>query len=240
MDVIELWSGTTKAIIDPIGAWVTNLSDDSGDILFPKRQLKAPDGSTKVRGGCHVCLPNFGPGGDSGLVQHGFGRARQWRVGGQSESRLVLTLAGGAEGYEALESTLIYELTATSFHMTLSVTNTGIAPLRVGPAFHPYFALADSEGQVRIDGHSHDLDDLAGTLFEAGEQMQLTTQRRTISLLSTGLSTWALWTDRLGSYVCVEPTMGGYTFLEKELGMEEALGQDATKTCAATIKWGDV
>ena len=237
MDVIELWSGTTKAIIDPIGAWVTNLSDDAGDILFPKRQLKAPDGSTKTRGGCHVCLPNFGPGGDTGLAQHGFGRVAQWGVAGQNESSLTLRLVGGAEGYEALESTLAYELTATSIRMTLSVANIGAVPLRVGPAFHPYFALADGEGQVQIDGHSHDLDDLEGTLFETGEQRRLTSQRRTISLLSTGLSTWALWTDKLGPYVCVEPTMGGYTFLENEPTAEELLESGATKTYSAEIKW---
>ena len=94
---IELYNGDAKAIISTHGGYVTNLANDDGDILFPKRTLKAPDGSEKVRGGCHVCLPNFGPGGDTGLAQHGFGRTSEWVVASKSEAAVELTLKGEGE-----------------------------------------------------------------------------------------------------------------------------------------------
>lgn len=220
MDIVELWSGTTKALIDPQGAWLTNLSDDKGDILFPKRTLTAPDGVKKVRGGCHVCLPNFGPGGASELPQHGFGRISLWDIEEQSEDKVSLTLKGGAAGYEDLVSTLTYELNESSLSMVLNLQNNGGVTLRVGPAFHPYFALQPDEGQVMIEGSTIDLADTADTLFETGESKSLVTRRRSFALTSSGLSTWAIWTDRLALYVCVEPTFGGYTFLAKETSPE--------------------
>src|SRR5688572_18264108 len=115
---IELWNGSAKAIIDPRGAWLTNLSDDHGDVLFPKRRLKAPDGTIKDRGGCHVCLPNFGPGGSSGLPQHGFGREMVWTTSEQFDNSVVFSLSSGRDGYENLSSVLRYRLDEGSLSIT--------------------------------------------------------------------------------------------------------------------------
>lgn len=236
MDIVELWSGTTKALIDPQGAWLTNLSDDKGDILFPKRTLTAPDGSKKVRGGCHVCLPNFGPGGVSELPQHGFGRVSLWDISQQGEDKVSLMLKGGAAGYEDLVSTLTFELNELNLSMTLALQNNGDKALRVGPAFHPYFALQPYEGQVVVEGSAIDLADTADTLFETGESKSLVTRRRSFALTSSGLSTWAIWTDRLAPYVCVEPTMGGYTFLDEQT-VEELMQPGQSRSYHFDLTW---
>lgn len=237
MGIIELWNGPTKGLVDLEGAWLTNLSDDRGDILFPKRLLTAPDGTRKARGGCHVCLPNFGPGGDSGLPQHGFGRTSLWKVTAQDASSVQLLLIGGAEGYEGLRSVLTYEVGEASVAMTLTLTNEGEAPLRVGPAFHPYFALWDDEDRVKVDGQAIELEELAGTLFEEGMEKELASHRRHLKLTSDNLSTWALWTDRLAAYVCVEPTFSGYTFLDVTPPREELLASRASQGHRFTITW---
>lgn len=235
MDTIELWNGSTRALIDPQGAWLTNLSDERGDILFPRRTLTAPDGAKKVRGGCHVCLPNFGPGGESGLPQHGFGRVASWEVNKQSQSAVSLALDGGAANYEALKSTLTYELSDVALIMTLTLQNNGTAPLRVASAFHPYFALASDEVRVTVDGQAIDLADTADTLFEPGRTKILQTRRRSLQMTSEGLSTWAIWTDLLAPYVCVEPTFGGYTFLDSEPREAELLQAGDAQLSTFTI-----
>lgn len=236
MDMIELWSGGTRAIIDPMGAWLTNLSDDNGDILFPKRRLAAPDGSSKTRGGCHVCLPNFGPGGDSGLAQHGFGRVLPWQPADQAANSVVLTLTGGEDGYQALVSRLTYQLADRSLRVTLQLTNTGQAPLRVAPGFHPYFALRDGEDQVKLDGAVVELAALTGTEFQTGTHKQLHTAHRTIAIQSANLDIWAVWTDQLAAYVCVEPTAGGYAFTRSAVA-SELLTNHNPHTYACTISW---
>lgn len=233
---IELWNGGAKAIIDPRGAWLTNLSDDFGDVLFPKRSLKTADGQAKARGGSHVCLPNFGLGGDSGQPQHGFGRTVDWEVSDKTESSVLLTLREGEGDYAAMSSLLTYQLSEQNLLMTLEVTNNGSENLRVAPAFHPYFAaLGDAE--VKISGENYPLDELAETVFISGNAQELQTQNRVVNLASDTLTTWALWTDQLGEYVCVEPTLGGNLFVEPTPQEDEILHPGETKTYAASIAW---
>jgi len=237
MDIIELWNNDTKALISPGGAWLTNLSDANGDILFPRRQLSAEDGSMKTRGGSHVCLPNFGPGGETGLPQHGFGRTSLWEVEKQTPESATFTLQGGAPGYEALFSTLVYTLGSGSLAMELSVTNDGSQPLRVAPAFHPYFALQADEQQVRVDGQTADLVDLHEPQQQSGKDRELRTRKRLIRISSDQLQTWALWTDQLGNYVCVEPTHGGFTFLDQTPADDEMLQSGEKKRYNCQISW---
>jgi glucose-6-phosphate 1-epimerase len=234
---IELWSGNTKAIIDPKGAWMTNLSDDRGDILFPRRMLKAVDGASKVRGGCHVCLPNFGPGGASSQPQHGFGREMLWKEGERSDSSVRLILKRGRDEYENLSSFLTYQLESSRLDITLKVINNGGQPLRVGPAFHPYFAIQGAGDFVKINGTNQPLEDLNDTLFVSGGAQELILPNRTVMLHSKGLLTWAQWTDRLGSYVCIEPTVGGYTFLNETSSADEILAPNQQKIYKLTISW---
>jgi D-hexose-6-phosphate mutarotase len=233
---IELWNGSTKAIVDPRGAWLTNLSDESGDVLFPKRLLKNADGEIKQRGGCHVCLPNFGPGGDSGLPQHGFGRDMVWEISDKTESSVLFELPRGRDGYEALSAELSYQLGERGLVMTLDLKNKDDkAKLRVAPAFYPYFAVL-GDGKVKINGDVQLLDELHETVFTSGESQSLETPSRMLTLTSEQLPTWAHWTDQLGAYICVEPTAGGYAFL-KGAANDEILQPGEMKAYALKIEW---
>jgi glucose-6-phosphate 1-epimerase len=237
MEVFELWSGDTKALISLDGGWLTNLSDQSGDILFPKRLLTDAAGDKKIRGGCHVCLPNFGPGGSTGQSQHGFGRTMPWFVLDQQPSRLELELSQGKDEYGALTSIVVYELEARSMKISLKLSNGSSNTLRVAPGLHPYFALSRGEETASVNGVSYATADLLETkFFENSSNMTLQTQRRTVTLQSENLSTWALWTDQLGEYVCVEPTFGGYAFLEQATDNQQLRTAEA-QMYSLTISW---
>jgi glucose-6-phosphate 1-epimerase len=233
---VELVYGTTKAIVDPQGGYLTNLSDINGDILFPKRNLTAPDGSVKVRGGCHICLPNFGPGGNSGQSQHGFARTSLWEVTDTTESSVLLTLAEGTHEYTAMSTVITYQLADALLMMTCEVTNNGPTPLRVAPAFHPYFSLT-GEKEVEIDGVKEQLDDLGMATFINGSERTLKTASRDFRLTSDGLETWAKWTDQLGKYVCVEPSQGGFTFLNDTPKPDEIIPAGGSKKYSVSVTW---
>lgn len=208
---ITLHTGTTTATITTSGAYITSLTDEHGDVFYPLQQLTTPDGERKTRGGCHVCLPNFGPGGASGLAQHGFGRTSQWQVVEHTSNRVELMLRGSG-AYAGLESRLVYTVAEHQLAMQLTLVNIGEDELLMAPAFHPYFAY---DGVPVLDGQPlADLTPLAETIFVDGVTRQLATGRRTITLQSEGLPRWAVWTDGLGSYLCVEPTHSGNSFAD--------------------------
>ena len=208
---ITLHTGTTTATITTSGAYITSLADEHGDVFYPLQQLTTSDGERKTRGGCHVCLPNFGPGGASGLAQHGFGRTSQWQVMEQASNRVELMLQGG-DAYAGLESRLVYTVAEHHLAMQLTLANVGKEELLVAPAFHPYFAY---DSALVLDGQSlTDLAPLADTIFVDGPTHQLATGRRTITLQSEELPRWAIWTDELGPYLCIEPTHSGNSFAD--------------------------
>lgn len=237
-DVIELWNGAAKALISIDGGWLTNLSDDSGDILFPKRSLAAEDGSKKQRGGCHVCLPNFGPGGLSDQAQHGFGRQMVWSVARQTTHSVTLELPHGDDEYADMSSQISYLLGEQSLTITLKVVNNGAQNARVSPGFHPYFSLAEGESRVTIDSLDIDLSELADTEFFEGTSKELITQKRTITLSSNELTTWAAWTDQMGTYVCLEPTRAGYSFLDSDEPPEnEIVAPGSSRSYEFLLQW---
>lgn len=236
MDSIELWSGSTKALVDAKGAWLTNLADENGAILYPRRTLQEVDGTTKVRGGLHVCVPNFGPGGESGLAQHGFGRTSTWEVIERDMPCVRLMLRGGAPGYEGLVSIVSYTLGEASLMVTLELKNEGSTPLRVAPGFHPYFLLQDGERSVRLDDDVVHLSEIAGTEFVDRAVGVLATQQRRVQIASSDLTRWAVWSDQLGPYVCVEPTLAGNAFLESA-STEQMIAPDDSAIYATTVSW---
>ncbi len=230
---IELYNGDAKAIVSTRGGYITNLANDDGDILFPKRTLRAPDGSEKVRGGCHVCLPNFGPGGESGLAQHGFGRTSEWAVADRSETRVELALAG--EGDYMGMASLAYTLQQNSLEMRLTLKNKGVSPIKVSPAFHPYFFRGGQA--VQLDGVAYvDTAEFAGTQFVDGHERTLQLAGRTLELLSENLPRWALWTDDLADYFCTEPTQGGNAFADNIVAAD-TLAPGDERIYAFTLNW---
>lgn len=230
----QLYNGETKATVSSKGGYVTNLANGNGDILFPKRTLKNTAGEDKTRGGCHVCMPNFGPDGGTGLGQHGYGRNSEWTLVSNEDTSVTLALAGQGD-YADLRATLHYELAANEFTSTLTLRNGGQKPLPVSPAFHPYFNLGGQKPE--LDGETHeDLAEFEGTLFIDGDSRLLGVANRTLSLTSINLARWAIWTDQLGDYFCVEPTQAGYAFAE-DISRGDVLEQNQEKTYNYTIKW---
>ena len=232
---IELWNGAAKAIVDPMGAWLTNLSDDNGDILYPKRTLKGADGANKDRGGLFVCVPNFGPGGASGLAQHGFARTQEWEIIDKTESSILLKLLPTEGKYTDVSFVVSYQLNDRILIATLDIANDSSQEVRVAPAFHPYFATQESE--VKINGEVQNLSELHEAVFEEGKQQELATAGRVFLLESKDLTTWAKWTDELGPYVCVEPSLAGFSFLNNTPAPVEVLKPDEAKSFTFTMAW---
>lgn len=234
--MITLKHDLAHAVINPDnGAWVSELSVGSKQILFPRSDLQNANGESKARGGMHVCLPNFGPGGESGLAQHGFGRTSSWSVIQQDESSVHLELQAEAE-YAGMVAELEYTVERNSFVTRLSLTNRSSTTLRVAPGFHPYFALESSETTVTVNGELFTLSGIAGTEYRRANSAELVTAKRHVTLTTENLSTWAIWTDQLGNYVCVEPTFGGNRFLEPEQP-DEQLAPSETETYSVRIAW---
>lgn len=234
--MITLVHGDSHVTIDPEGAWVSELAVSSDQLLFPRTTLTDTISGSKVRGGMHVCLPNFGPGGEGGLAQHGFGRTSLWSIVQQSVSSVILELEAASHDYAGLVATLEYSLENGSFTARLSLTNRGSEVIRVAPGFHPYFAVSSSESTVTVNDELFELNKLAGTEYRVSESARLTTDEHQILMTTENLTTWAIWTDQLGSYVCVEPTFGGNRFLEPEQP-DEQLPPGETSHYSVTIHW---
>lgn len=238
--MIELRFEGIKAIIDTKGAWLTNLADEKGDILFPKRAFHLEDGNMKQRGGCHVCLPNFGPGGTHDQPQHGFGREVEWTAEDIGDNYLLLALKEGPGSYKELSSTLTYILEDSQLEIILDVSNNSKDDeLWVAPGLHPYFALQADEKAVRVNGETQSLGELAEVQFAPGEAQHLELEKRTVTLMAENLPIWARWTDQLGQYVCVEPTLSGFAFLKNTPDTTELLAPGEQKKYALTIRWAD-
>lgn len=235
--MIELRKGSNKAIIDTLGAWLTNLSDESGDVLFPKRVVTLKDGVVKVRGGCHICLPNFGPGGKSGQLQHGFGREVVWTVEDTGENYALLTLKEAPGEYKELSSTLSYILEDSQLEIILDVVNNGPNDLRIAPGFHPYFSLKANEKVVSISDEDLSLSDLSEVTFVKADSQILQTSQRRLTLTAENLPVWGRWTDTLGSYVCIEPNLNGFAFLNDSPQKNELISPGAGKKYSLTITW---
>lgn len=209
-DLITLSQGDISATIDLQGAWLTKLQAGSEDMLFPRQSFTLPDGSAKLRGGSHVCFPNFGPGGDSDLPQHGFARTSQWQVVEQSDSKVELKLDVPQGDYADVEARLTYELIDGGITMSFSATNNDTKVMPICPAFHPYFATSAQESIVQGKTYTHA--NLSEAVFLDGSVDGLSTDGRQYDLEQKNLPQWVLWTDMLGGYVCVEPTAIGNGF----------------------------
>lgn len=210
-ELLMISNGEFTAHISTDGAWLQSFTRSGQDILYPKRELLAPDGSQKLRGGCHVCLPNFGPGGNSGQPQHGFARNHEWAVVSADQDSVRFELAQASGEYTGLRAELGYALVDNSLRIELSVRNESHLPLRVSPGFHPYFATG-KEQSVQIDSKLTPLENLAEAQMLASPPSLLTIGESTVQLSAQNLPTWILWSDKLGDYVCLEPTYAGFSF----------------------------
>ncbi len=236
MTKYEIKHGETKLNIDSHGAWITSLSSGGRDIFYQFAKLDDGAGKTKLRGGCHVCLPNFGADATGRLGQHGFGRTDEWSLIDQTDDSLSLKQISDHEGYEGLESILNLQLGTSALNMELATNNTGSESMRLAPAFHPYFKIG-SASEISVNGQIFAVDQCAGTEFVEANQIDLKIADIALTLTSDNLNTWALWSDNLGDYFCVEPTFGGSRFLQENPKSDELLPPGQSKSYGLKIEW---
>lgn len=189
--------------VESHGAYLTKLEDATGlPILAPIMTL--PD-TGKKRGGCHVCLPYFGAD-VTGRPQHGFGRDLEWRLE-ETDEKTATYFETDVPGWEGFRAQLEYASEERMFTMKLTIFNGGVEARRVSPGFHPYFAV--SSATVELDGETVSVNEYGEARFIEGSTHTLTTPSHQLTLHSEELQTWAIWSDRMGDYFCVEPTFRG-------------------------------
>ena len=125
------------------GATLTSWVPRGGsEVIFTSRQAVF-DGSTAIRGGIPLCLPEFGVGinGDA-VPKHGWARIAPWQL------RMVASTDDG--GVRALLSvsrnhlTALYEVeVGETLRLGLSLRNDGNAPRTVEAAAHTYLSVHD-------------------------------------------------------------------------------------------------
>lgn len=220
--------------IDINGAWLESYTHAGEPILFPKQALPNQHGDVKLRGGCHVCLPNFGPGGDSGQPQHGFGREQAWDVIKTDADMIEFELVQREGKYKGLVSNLAYQLGDAALTMQLTIQNSSDSPLRVAPAFHPYFEVPNGEA-ASIDGEPVDLAHISEAKTLSLTPKTISFGERKLGLSAHNLESWVLWSDMLGQYVCVEPTFAGASFTKRTPADNEMLKPGETSSYSLTI-----
>lgn len=222
---------------DTNGGFVTELDDSRGrPVFFPKTVI-----GEKVRGGSHVCLPNFGPDSSGELAQHGFGRTSNWQVlvddtdeDGVRVVELKLDVSDVPVDYQTIDARLQYWCGPNHFSMRLTTLNGGTQPMRIAPGFHPYFMV---DGPVTLNGQVLDLSAYNEAQLIDGSQHSLELSDRRIDLSSETLTKWALWTDQPDKYFCVEPTLAGPSF-DQPPKDDELIASGRLKSYDFTIAWG--
>jgi D-hexose-6-phosphate mutarotase len=206
---VTLSSGSLEAVINAKGAWLDSLEFDKSSILFPKQVIETQSGA-KTRGGCHVCLPNFGPGGTSGLAQHGFARDAEWTLIERSTNHVLFSLQVLEGEYAGMKALLKYTLTATSARLQLTVTNLGSKAIEISPGFHPYFQI--NEKQIAINGINTSVDDYSEAIIMKDAPQEIRIDKFHLTIAATNIDQWVLWSDGLDNYFCIEPTQSGFSF----------------------------
>lgn len=220
--------------IDPRGAAVIAYLRDGVPILYERRQI---DG--KWRGGSHVCVPNFGPGGTSDQPQHGFARLVNWRVELQQVDRIKLGYAHATGSYAGLRLSLLYILQEQGMTMQLTVHNASAVPLRVTPGFHPYFALPPGhDGRFWVDETEYHTGEVTNSpVYTAPSKTVrlMIDEAHHYTLTSSALRQYVLWTAHPQQYVCVEPTLAANAYSEMPATSDELLAPGDAQHYTVTI-----
>ena len=130
---------------------------------------------------------------------------------------------------------LSFELDEKQLVVVLSVINKGSEPVHLAPGFHPYFAV--NPKKIYLDDDPVELDELVDTRFISGQSHDIETGDRLITVESEELNHWAIWTDMIDNYLCVEPTLSGYAFTREPIPADEMLSSREQREYAMTISW---
>lgn len=206
---INLINKKTKLTLDSDGAYIEKFTYDKKDIFFPKFETEIK-GKKKTRGGSHPCLPSFGPSEINDLKDHGYGRDSEWEVIEQTDEKVILSLKGRC-GYEGMESFITYELGENGLFAEIKMANESDKDLPVAPGFHPYFKVGDD---FKVDGLDFGDFNLEDTYFLDAREVSFKGKDYNINIVSDNFYKFAIWTDFLDNYRCVEPCYNGKSFVK--------------------------
>lgn len=152
LKVLRLAGATSGLEVALQGAQVVEwIRDDARPVLFVSPNSGFAPGKA-VRGGVPLIFPWFGPkAGDSAAPQHGFARARDWRLrgvavvpGGECRVTLALEADDGTRGAWPHEFKAKFSACAgEDLRLTLEVRNSGTSAFSFEAALHTYFAVSD-------------------------------------------------------------------------------------------------
>lgn len=203
-------NSTSKIVVNTCGGYIDVFEVANTPIFFPKLMVKIGD-ELKVRGGMHVCAPNFG--GDkiyNNLAKHGFARDRNWTIEESSENFIKLSLKGEEE-YENLLFFLEYELIDKKLLANLKILNQSDDEKIVAPGFHPYFC--SDHKPVYVNTADINNEDLADSIFSKAIYQEFTANGNHIMVKGLeNVNEFVFWTDFKGDYICVEPTYNSIAF----------------------------
>ncbi len=152
---IQITTASSILGLSEQGGYITEwkVRDSAGnwrDILYIGTELK--------RTGIPILFPYYGPS-ESGMGQHGFGRNLTWKLLNKAEEGAILELteqnlpADIAKLYPyPFKVQVQVQVHDQAFTYTLSVQNTGSAPLPIAPGLHPYWAIShDHKKEVVVE-----------------------------------------------------------------------------------------
>lgn len=206
---IELSKNKAKLIANTNGAYIEEYTYDGKDIIFPKFETEIA-GKKKIRGGSHPCLPSFGPSEINDLKDHGYGRDCDWELVEKSDYKVVLKLEGLC-GYEGMDSFITYELGDEWLLAEIKMINNANKDLPVAPGFHPYFRAGQS---FKVDGVDFGSFKLEDTYFLDASEVSFKAENFNIEIKNENFHKFAIWTDFLDDYRCVEPCYNGKSFVK--------------------------
>ena len=203
------------AHINEEGAYVESFTFKDKEVFFDKKSLPLGD-SYKIRGGMHVCAPNFS---DDKLLNelpsHGFGRDKRWEVKDYGKDYLKLELTG-LGSYDKVSFEISYKVLEDGLRTKLTIENKGEKSLPLAPAFHPYFATSFEDLSLR--DYKIEKKDLPDSIFISADSMFFTMANREVEIKGIeNIGTFTLWSDFLDDYICIEPTYNGKSFLDDNL-----------------------
>ncbi len=200
--------------VSETGGTVTRYQYRGVDIFYPQ-QLVRRERKMKLRGGMHVCFPNFGTVDDKfGLPQHGPLRNRN--IDGVKEDGVIFrgTDLLGPSYNEECEVHITIALTQTGFIYLLSarLIRPASRDVFINPGLHPYFRTPTKNAQAgawkgRMNHFYRQNYGPRSTDVGQGADVVVPGVGKIQMLLGGGWRRLYYWRDSF-QYLCVEPVFG--------------------------------
>ena len=198
--------------INSNGAYIDTFEVNGKSIFFPKLMVKIKD-QLKVRGGMHVCAPNFGEDNIfHNLGNHGFARDLIWEIVDYGNDFAKLSL-DGIDIYEDVKFIIYYKLNKTDLFAKLLIENNSNKQVLIAPGFHTYF-YADHRDIV-INDRKIDKGQLPESIiYESFNENFITDDNKIFIEGLENINEFVFWSDFKGDYICVGPTYKAMAFKE--------------------------